>query len=112
MSASFPDNAYLRISHTVLTRARRPLTPNEILELAREQDFLPSHLYGATMHRTLGARLSENIRSEGARSPFYRTAPSTFFLRELAEDPAIPDEYKNVYVGHLRSKAIRTENVL
>ena len=107
-----PENAYLTIAHTALARARRPLTPHEILEIAKADDFLPGHLYGATMHRTLGARLSENIRGDGDRSPFYRTAPSTFFLRALASDPRIPDEYKNVYVGHLRSKAIRKENVL
>lgn len=108
----FSDNAYLTIARTALASARRPLTPHDILEIARTNHFLPGHLFGATMHRTLGARLSENIRGEGDRSPFYRTAPSTFFLRSLASDPAIPDEYKNVYVGHLRSKSIRKENVL
>ena len=108
----FPDNAYLTIAHTALVRARRPLTPHEILEMAQVGRFLPGHLHGATMHRTLGARLSENIRRDGDRSLFYRTAPSTFFLRSLASDPAIPDEFKNIYVGHIRSKAIRKENVL
>lgn len=109
---AFSDNAYLTVAHTALVKARRPLTPHEILDIARTDGFLPSHLYGATMHRTLGARLSENIRGEGDRSPFYRTAPSTFFLRSFASDPDISAEYKDVYVGHLRSKSIRKENVL
>lgn len=110
-SNAFRGNAYLTLASVALSVARRPLTPHDMLEIARRDGFLPPHLYGATMHRTLSARLSENIRSENGRSEFYRTAPSTFFLRSLAADPNISGKYKN-YVGHLRSKAIRKENVL
>ena len=83
-----------------------------LADVAREGGFLPAHLFGATMHRTLNARLSENIRYKSDRSEFFRTGPSTFFLHSLAEAPDAAEEFKKVYVGHLRSKAIRKENVL
>lgn len=39
-----------------------------MIELARSEGFLPDHLKGATMHKTLAARLSEHIRKESERS--------------------------------------------
>ena len=108
----FSDNAYLAMAFRALQSVRRPLTPHEILELARREGFLPKHLYGATMHRTLGARLSETILREGEKSAFFRTAPSTFFLRDLIPDRSIPEEYKQIFKGNRRSKSIRKENVL
>lgn len=109
---SFGGNAYLALAAEAVRRERRPLTPLEMLEIAQRDGFMPSHLFGATMHKTLSARLAEHIRSESGNSRFFRTAPATFFLHELAADPTIPREYRSVYVGHLRSKAIRKENVL
>jgi predicted NUDIX family phosphoesterase len=109
---SFGGNAYLRLAAEAIRQARRPLTPSEILDLAARAEFLPKHLFGATMHKTLAARLAENIRSGGDRSPFFRTAPATFFLHELANAPETPADFQKVYVGHLRSKSIRKENVL
>jgi predicted NUDIX family phosphoesterase len=92
--------------------ARRPLSPREILSVAQSNGLVPDHLHGATMHRTLNARLSENIRYESGSSEFFRTAPSTFFIHTLARNREAPDEYRRVYRGHLRSKSIRKENVL
>lgn len=109
---NFGGNAYLALAAEAVTRARKPLTPQEMLDLARQEGFLPEHLFGATMHRTLSARLSEHIRTESERSHFFRTAPATFYLHSLAEQPGTPPEYRQVYIGHLRSKAIRKENVL
>ncbi len=109
---SFGGNAYLSLAAEAIHRVRRPLTPAEMLEIAKRDNFLPEHLFGLTMHKTLGARLSEHIRSESGNSPFFRTAPATFFLHELANDPDAPPEYRSVYVGHLRSKSIRKESVL
>jgi predicted NUDIX family phosphoesterase len=106
------NNAYLTLADRALRVARRPLTPQEMLDIAVTDGFLPDHLFGATMHKTLAARLSEHIRLESSNSAFYRTAPGTYFLHELAADPALPEEYKRVHLGHLRSKAIRKENVL
>lgn len=109
---TFGGNAYLSLAAEAIRRARRPLTPAEILGIAERDQFLPEHLFGATMHKTLGARLSEHIRSESGSSPFFRTAPATFFLHELANEPDTLPDYQTVYVGHLRSKSIRKENVL
>lgn len=111
-SGKFGGNAYLELAREALFRARRPLTPAEILASAKEGDFLPDHLFGATMHRTLNARLSEHIRYENESSAFYRTGPSTFYMHELASLPGTPQSYRKVHAGNLRSKSIRKENVL
>jgi predicted NUDIX family phosphoesterase len=100
------------MAYRALMSAKKPLTPHEMLEIARASGFLPGHLFGATMHRTLSARLSEHIRRDSASAVFFRTGPSQFFLCELALTPNVPKEFTKVYRGHLRSKAIRKENVL
>ena len=105
-------NSYLSLAHQALLHARRPLTPQQMLDIARSEGFLPSHLTGPTMHKTMMARLSEHIRQQSSISAFYRTGPGTFFLHELAREASTPEEYKHVHVGHLRSKSIRKENVL
>jgi len=109
---SFRSNAYLALAYRAILHARRPLTPHQMLAVAKNEGFLPDHLFGATMHRTLNARLSEYIRAASKKSEFYRTAPSTFFVHALENEPGIPPDYRTVYVGHLRSKAVRKENVL
>lgn len=111
-AGNFGGNAYLCLAAEALKRTRRPLTPTEMLEIARTEGFIPSHLFGATMHKTLAARLSEDIRKYSQSSGFFRTAPATYFLQSLAEEPTTPEEFKSVYIGNLRSKAIRKENVL
>jgi predicted NUDIX family phosphoesterase len=112
LSHDFRGNAYLWLAAEAVARAMRPLTPQEMLEIAHRDGFLPDHLFGVTMHKTLAARLSEHIRTESERSRFFRTAPATYFLHSLAERPETPDEFKHVHIGHLRSKSIRQENVL
>jgi predicted NUDIX family phosphoesterase len=108
----FASNAYLKLAQEAIVYRREPLTPTEMLETARQEGFLPDHLYGATMHKTLSARLAENIRRESQQSVFYRTAPARFFLHSLASQTDTPRAYKEVYVGNLRTKTIRKENVL
>lgn len=110
--SEFGNNAYLVLAAMTLRNERRPLTPTEMLEVARLHKFLPSHLFGATMHRTISARLSEHIRRWSQESKFFRTAPATYFLHSLASQSDIPTEHRQVYVGRLRSKSIRKENVL
>lgn len=94
---TFRANAYLGLAYQAIMEVRRPLTPTEMLEVASAGGFLPEHLFGATKHKTLSARLAEHIRAESGSSVFYRTAPATFFLHRLANEPATPDEYKTVY---------------
>jgi len=105
-------NAYLRMAYEAIIQCKRPLSPAEILDFASREGFLPAHLFGATMHKTLAARLAEHIREQSSNSAFFRTAPAKFFLHELALLPDTPPEYTQVYVGHLRAKSIRRENVL
>jgi predicted NUDIX family phosphoesterase len=100
------------MAYRAVMTANKPLSPSEMLEIARQSDFLPDHLFGATMHRTLGARLSEHIRRDSSSAVFFRTGPSQFFLCELAMREETPKAFTKVYRGHLRSKAIRKENVL
>lgn len=108
----YGGNAYLRLAFEALSRARKPLTPHEMLQIARDGGFLPDHLYGATMHRTLGARLSEHIRNHNRAAHFYRTGPSVFYHHDLARLVGTPEAYRKVHLGVLRSKEIRKENVL
>lgn len=105
-------SAYLVLAHRAIREAMRPLTPSEMLELATRNGYLPSHLFGSTMHKTLSARLAEHVRYWSNDSIFYRTAPNTFFLHSLANENDLPEEVKRVFVGNLRSKTIRRENVL
>jgi len=109
---SFADNAYLHLAFEALSRARRPLSPREMLRLAKDGDFLPRHLHGETMHKTLAARLAEHIRNESQKSVFYRTAPAKFYAHPLASGKGTPEEYRKVFVGNLRTKSIRKEDVL
>lgn len=111
-SLRFRNNAYLRVAHDAIHYAKVPLSPSEILEVARAQRFLPTHLFGVTMHKTLAARLAEHIRKHSNKSIFFRTAPAKFFTHALAALEETPDEYKQVHVGNLRAKSIRKENVL
>ncbi len=108
----FAANAYLKLAEQAILHRREPLTPSDMLQTARQEGFLPNHLYGATMHKTLSARLAENIRRESQRSEFFRTGPARFFLHSLASRADTPEAFKKVYVGNLRTKTIRKENVL
>ncbi len=55
---------------------------------------MPSSLYGMTQHKTLGARISEDIISLRESSRFFRTGPGRYFLREFLDDMSLPDEYR------------------
>ncbi len=56
------DN-YLDIAQKVLKASRRPMTANAIMDAAYKAQIVPVHLFGATQHKTLQARLSEEILS-------------------------------------------------
>lgn len=105
-------NSYLSVAYEAICQEGRPLSPGEMIVLAREGGYLPSHLQGATMYKTMSARLSEHIRRKSGRSIFFRTAPNRFFLHTLARDESLPPDYRQVFVGNLRAKRIRKEKVL
>lgn len=87
-------DAYMDIAQMVLRSVKRPMTARAIMAAAYGAGIVPPHLYGKTQHKTLGARLSEDIVQRTDRSAFFRTAPGKYFLREFLTDTSIPDEYR------------------
>jgi len=87
-------DAYLDIAIAILRDERRPLSPQAILAAAYRSGLVPQHLHGKTQHKTLQARLSEDILERRDASPFFRTAPGRFFLREFLTDTNIPEEFR------------------
>jgi len=106
-----PDS-YLDLARRVLLVERRPLSAKNILETAIRADGLPPHLYGRTPHKTLQARLSEDILNRRSRSQFFRTDAGKFFLREFLNDPRIPEEMKCEYPAPRRSLQLENRSVL
>lgn len=64
----------------MLDKERRPLSADHIVELAVRQNLLRS--VGKTPVNTMRARLSDDIRIGGIRSPFQRVGANRFGLRE------------------------------
>lgn len=105
-------DSYLTIAKNVLERARRPLSPREILRDAYRFDMVPNHLHGATQHKTLQARLSEHIIEFRDGGLFFRTAPGKFFLRSFLNDETIPAEFRRPIVARRRVRELRRKEVL
>jgi hypothetical protein len=105
-------DSYLQIAEEVLRRVRRPLTPLQILRSAYEHGIAPPHLRGRTQHKTLGARLSEDILKRREASRFYRTAPGRFLLRELTDDPSIPEELRRPITARRRRRDLAQKRSL
>ncbi|MDQ5825272.1 MAG: HTH domain-containing protein [Chloroflexota bacterium] len=76
-------NQYLTIAEKLLDVERRPMTPVEMIELARSRSMLSDKLIGRTPHQTLKAELSRHVRRLGDSSNFVRTGPGRFYLRRL-----------------------------
>ena len=105
-------DAYLSLAEDVLRRVRRPLSAHQILRSAYENGMAPPHLRGRTQHKTLGARLSEDILNYREASRFYRTAPGRFLLRELADDGSIPEEMRRPIVARRRRRDLAQKRSL
>jgi hypothetical protein len=97
-------DTYLEIAQAVLRAVRRPLSALQILRSAYALGVAPPHISGRTQHKTLGARLSEDILQRRDGSRFYRTAPGRFLLRELADDPGIPERLRRPIVARRRKR--------
>ena len=87
-------DAYLDIARTVLRSERRPLSPRAILAIAYKAGIVSHQLHGRTQHKTLGARLSEDLVRRNDQSLFFRPEPGKFFLREFLTDASLPEEYR------------------
>lgn len=105
-------DCYLSIAETVLRAQRRPLSSREILKRAYLDKIVPSHLFGRTQHKTLGARLSEDILLRRERSSFFRTNPGRFFLREFLTDKSLPEEYRSPMVARRRERDLQNGAIL
>ncbi len=105
-------SAYLNIAESILARIRRPLTPREMLQMSYATDLVPWHLHGATQHKTLHARLSEDISQNLEASRFYRTRPGRFYLRALQDDSETPEPLRAEYFAPPRRKELKREAIL
>lgn len=84
------DSVFLKVAHAVLVKTGKPMTVKEIMRHARNHRMFPDTLSGKTPHQTLKSKLSQEIRRNGDKSTFVRTAPGAFFLRsELAADDLV-----------------------
>lgn len=106
------SNSYLDIAELVIRRARRPLSPSEILALAYLEHIVPAHLHGQTQEKTLQARLSEDISRLRENSLFFRTNRARFFLREFLTDLDVPEKIKVEYFARPRRKDLKSERIL
>lgn len=105
-------DAYLEIAHRVLQAARVPLPPREILRQGLASRVVPASLYGKTQHKTLQARLSEDILLRRDRSAFFRTKPGYFFLREFLTDPTIPLAHRSPIIARRRRRELAYPDAL
>jgi HB1, ASXL, restriction endonuclease HTH domain len=96
----------------VLSRHSEPLTAKQILKHAKELKIVPTHLHGKTQHKTLQARLSEDILLRRWRSAFMRTEPGRFVLRNRVDSPFHQNNRIEEFPAPRRSDQLRQFNVL
>jgi len=99
-------DSYLILAEQVLREARRPLTAKQILSQAYLSAIVPAQLFGKTQHKTLGARLSEDILHRRERSAFFRTQPGQFFLRAFLNDAGVPARYRSEITARRRQREL------
>jgi len=99
-------DTYLDLAAAVLLEERRPLSARAILASAYRSGLVPPHLYGKTQHKTLQARMSEDIVALRDHSLFFRTAPGRFFLRELLTDTTLPEDFRRPIPTRRRSREL------
>ena len=104
-------DAYLNLAEDVLAASGTPMRPRDILRVAYLNRLVPSHLHGATQHKTLHARLSEDVSTYREASRFYRTGPGVFFLRRLRND-AMPVVGSEEFFAPPRKKELRRDWVM
>jgi len=105
-------DSYLLIAEEVLKAARQPLSSREILRYAYLKNLVSPHLFGKTQHKTLQARLSEDILLHKEWSSFFRTEPGKFFLREFISDTSVPDAYRTPILARRRKRDLPSHNAL
>lgn len=105
------NDSYLEMAERVLARYRMPMSTQQLMRHAFLLDLVPPHLHGTTQHKTLGARLSEDILRYRHRSRFFRTRPGRFFLRALIKDKSLPIEYRTPIVAKRRRRELKKHHL-
>lgn len=105
-------SAYLEIAERVLSESRRPLAAKTILDIAYQNGLVPDHLYGETQHKTLQARISEDIVELRERSRFFRTEPGKFFLRHFLHDASLPEQFRQPVPTRRRARQLKPKYAL
>lgn len=80
--------------------------------MAYKAGLVPPHLHGRTQHKTLQARLSEDILRHRDTSLFYRTQPGQFALTEFLDDQDIPSEWKVSFPARRRIRDLKRPHAL
>jgi hypothetical protein len=105
-------DAYLKIAESVLRTTRAPMTAREILKRGLALGKVPPQLHGKTQHKTLQARISEDILLRRERSTFFRTKPGVFFLRQFITDTSIPEKYRVPIIARRRQRELAVRQAL
>lgn len=78
---------FLDIAATILRGQNRPMKPRQIVDAAKDEGLFSDKLSGKTPAQTMKSKLTVDVLRHGVSSRFIRTAPNTFFLRDLAASP-------------------------
>lgn len=84
---SKPPFTHLAAAEAALRYAQKPLTSKQIVDTINQLEI--AKITGATPHKTINARLSEDIAQKGSSSTFVRTAQGRFSLRGLNWEPEV-----------------------
>lgn len=102
-------NSYLQLAEAVLNKTNQPLSASEILEAAYRLQLVPEHLFGKTQHKTLQARLSEDLLRNRERTAFARVAPGRFVLRSRL---GVEDQSSEEFIAPLRAYQLKKFDVI
>lgn len=105
-------NSYLKIARKVLSETRQPLSARQILDIAYALQIVPEDLFGKTQHKTLHARIAEDILQNRGGSEFARTAPGRFCMRSDLPNLVSAKKTKGEYVAPVRAEQLRNFSVL
>lgn len=105
-------DSYVSIASKVLTEMRQPMSARQILQIAYQLQIVPDDLYGKTQHKTLQARIAEDILHGKAKSRFVRTGPGRFFLRSFLADKTTPERHRKEYFAPVRAEQLKRFDVL
>ncbi len=97
---------FLIVAEKVFRLICKPLTPSQIVSIAVRESLFSDKRSGKTPAQTMKSKLSVHIRRFKAESPFIRTAPGRFYLRDLIQ------EGDKVYEAPPLTKPKSTEKVL